>query len=147
METPSGHSNDDFYKELEAVSNLSAQEQEKWFSELERRFSDNPRKDEILKSVRKFVGGMGVRRTAALKFRQVDEQVEAYLCGQVDGLLDGSMKLSKNPDLALLAMAQISLFGHLMPNLKERLAKPDGRKMIEDWILELTEKFPKDKQL
>jgi len=119
-----------FLSEMDRIAHLSKEAQASWLEELEKCLSQYPNKEEILKAVKRWLLAAKQKSVAAARLVHIEDQLAAHIIEGLEGLIRGKLSLPTDKYARLKYLAKLTTLGHLLPDVKKRLAKPDAQEYL-----------------
>jgi hypothetical protein len=120
-----------FLREADRIAHQSKKAQARWLQELEGRLSQHPNRKAILKAVKKYLLAQKQKADATARLSHVEDQLAAKIIEEFEGLIQSKFSFPGDERARLKYLAKLTTLGHLIPDVKERLARPDAQEYLE----------------
>lgn len=132
-----------FFNRADEVAKLSPQEQEAWLARVADAARGIPDLEKTLEQLRDYLKAARQKHEAReaayrsdVKLVHSSEVYETLLRARLEALLSGSHSLPEDPQARTAAMLQLTIMGHIFPDLKERFAQEDAQQYLARFMRE-----------
>ena len=120
-----------FLREADRLAHQSKKTQARWLQELETRLSQQLNRKAILKAVKKYLLAKKQKADAAARLSHAEGQLAAKIIEEFKGLIQSKFSLPRDERARLKYLAKLTTLGQLIPDVKERLARPAAQEYLE----------------